>query len=595
LAIDWVFDSERRLVAVVHHGGEGFVDLRLVWSDARVTVTRGGRVQSFVVSDAAADASPVEVDVTLELPLRNPKGVLAEVQRAADVATKRSLLRHAIAAAAALRDRQMMTELLPELARLGPLTTGDAVLGSLALSGPGGSELRKLLPSGQPASAYLRAFEGGTSKHFDDAAVAAGGGFWSTFAELRAGLLLDPSVARSKRRLRSFTTAHPDLPLLSYLLALHASQGLESTARLAFWRSLAGDSDLGMVASRELAASLAWNDDRAEPRRLLGRAFARALDRGLPVSWDWELSQAIGYGVEADLFVAPLRSRVLARGSSPQLLEWTRMEVRARSGRKVEASALVKRLEELASPSEREIGAEALVAAGDFEAARRLLAPVLAGDLGSVGAWTTGSRIYEAFGDIDRAIELRERALGRTRGSARPVEEVQAWCRSLLELEGRRLALDPSHPHKVRSFLQALTRLAAEAPEDTAAPELAASLLFRAGRSDLADTVLASLVDRAPAEGRSWGVVGAAWFAQSRLDEAASALDRAVSVEPTNPTWRLRRAEVALARGTEDGRRAGQADLDFVADGTWQERFRDDVAAAKSLRTAVREGNEPAR
>jgi hypothetical protein len=103
------------------------------------------------------------------------------------------------------------------------------------------------------------------------------------------------------------------------------------------------------------------------------------------------------------------------------------------------------------------------------------------------------------------------------------------------------------------------------------------------------------MVDRAPAEGRSWGVVGAAWFAQSRLDEAASALDRAVSVEPTNPTWRLRRAEVALARGTEDGRRAGQADLDFVADGTWQERFRDDVAAAKSLRTAVREGNEPTR
>jgi Flp pilus assembly protein TadD len=114
-------------------------------------------------------------------------------------------------------------------------------------------------------------------------------------------------------------------------------------------------------------------------------------------------------------------------------------------------------------------------------------------------------------------------------------------------------------------------------------------LLFRAGRSDLADTVLASLVDRAPAEGRSWGVVGTTLFAQGRLDEASLVLDRAVAVEPTNPDWRLRRAEVALARGTDDGRRAGQVDLDFIAEGKWQDRFSDPVQAALRLRTAVRE------
>jgi predicted Zn-dependent protease len=358
---------------------------------------------------------------------------------------------------------------------------------------------------------------------------------------------------------------------------------------MAFWRSLTGDTDLGMVASRELAVGLAWNDDRTEPRRLLASAFARALDRGLPVSWDWELSQAVGYGVEADLFCAPLRSKVLTRGSGAQVLEWTRMEVRARSGRRVEASALVKRLEEVASPNERERGATALVAAGDFESARRLLAPVLAGELGSLEAWTTGSRIFEAFGDLDRAVELRERAVERTRGSARPLEETQAWCRALLELEGRRLALDPFNPERARALFDALARFVAEAPEDTAVPELAAALLFRAGRSDLADSVLASLVDRAPAEGRSWGVVGTTLFAQGRLDEATVALDRAVAVEPTNPDWRLRRAEVALARGTDDGRRAGQVDLDFIAEGKWQDRFSDQVQAALRLRTAVRE------
>jgi tetratricopeptide (TPR) repeat protein len=587
-AIDWVFDSERRLVGVVHHGGEGFVDLRLVWSGTSVTVTRGGIVQTFVVSEAEADEPPGEVDVTLELPLRNPVAALAEARRATDVATKRALLRHALAADAALRDADAMEELLGELARLGPLTTGDAVLGSLFLSSSGGRALRKLLPAGQPASAYLRAFEGGTSMHFDEAAALARSGVWATLAELRAGLLLEPSVARAKRRVRTFTAAHPDHPLLGLLLARHASRDLESSRLLGFWRSLADDSDLGMVASRELAASLSWNDDTTEARRLLGRAFTRALERGLPISWDWDLSQAVGYGVEADLFFAPLRSYLLSRGSSAQVLEWTRMEVRARSDRRVEGSAMVRRLEAIASPSEREVGARALVAAQDYESARRLLAPVLASELGSVEAWTTGSQIYEAFGDLDRAIELRQRSLERTRGSARSIEEVRAWCRALLELEGRRLALDPSHPEKERAFFEALSRFIAEAPEDTTVPELAAVTLFRAGRGDLADSVLASLVDRAPAEGRSWGVVGAAWFSQGRLDEADSALDRAVSVEPTNPRWRLRRAEVALARGTDEGRSAGQADLDFVADGKWQDRFADQVQAALRLRTAVR-------
>jgi ferric-dicitrate binding protein FerR (iron transport regulator) len=584
-AIDWTFDAEARLVRVTHHGGEGFSDQRLTWSERELIVVRGGdkRVFSFKTASARPALPPNLLEV--ELPLRNPDHWTRAVAAADEKAQKIFGLQQQLASLCALSDVKEIVAVTQQLVALeGTLSLGEATLASLALTRGREPSLHKALPRDQGVTAYLSAFEKPSVRSFEQAATAAKGTFFEKLAVLRAGYLESAGVTKRKRA-KAFVMAYPEAPLLGFLFARRAAAEGSYKQRAAFWAELSETPALGLIAAREQANAVEYGEPTDRPRALLAKAFDQAFERGLPIQWHYDLAPVIGYGAHADAFTQRLRSRVLERGTGEQVLAWMRMDLSEnRYDRQESAAVYARSLAAVGDERQQVVGAEILIGVGRFESARSLLRPILADtSLASVDALIVGSRMHEGFGELDRAIELREKAFARTKGSSRKVEELRGWYQALLELQGRRLAADPEDESRVQAVLRVVAAWRAEEPGLELLPQVLARLFVRAGRFDLVETALSMQPELRPAQGSAWAEVGRAWAQLSELDKAASHYDRAVLVEPTDPTWRVERAKILLAKPDEGSRRRALEDLQLVKSGTWQERFAREKAYAAEL------------
>ncbi len=574
-AIDWTFDEQARLVRVTHHGGEGFSDQQLTWSDRELAVVRGGDKRVFSFKAVSAAPAPLPSLLEVELPLRNPEHWTRAVAATDDKALKIFGLRQQLASLCALSDVKEIVAVTQQLVALeGTLSLGEATLASLALTRGREPALRKALPREQGVTAYLSAFEKPSVRSFEQAASAAKGTFFEKLSVLRAGYLESAGVTKRKRA-KAFVLAYPEAPLLGFLFARRAAAEGSYKQRMAFWAELAESPALGLVAAREQANAVEYGEPSDQARALLGKAFDQAFERGLPIQWHYDLSPVIGYGAQADAFTQRLRSRVLERGTGEQVLAWMRMDLTEnRYDRQESAAVYARRLALVGDERQQVVGAEILIGVGRFESARSLLRPILADtSLASVDALIVGSRMHEGFGELDRAIELREKAFARTKGSSRKVEELRGWYQALLELKGRRLAADPEDEARVQAVLRVVAAWRAEEPDLELLPQLVARLFVRAGRFDLVETALSMQPELRPAQGSAWAEAGRAWAQLSELDKAASHYDRAVLVEPTDPTWRVERAKILLAKPDEASKQKALADLQAVKSGTWQERF----------------------
>jgi predicted Zn-dependent protease len=120
-------------------------------------------------------------------------------------------------------------------------------------------------------------------------------------------------------------------------------------------------------------------------------------------------------------------------------------------------------------------------------------------------------------------------------------------------------------------------------PDNADIDRRCANLLFEAHRPKEAMRYLASITERHPTEGQAYADV--AEVLERRGEDADAVWARAIEVEPTNPTWLVRRAQNLLAQNAPRDR--VRALLDQVEKGTWQPRFSNVKDQAKRLEASL--------
>ncbi len=117
-----------------------------------------------------------------------------------------------------------------------------------------------------------------------------------------------------------------------------------------------------------------------------------------------------------------------------------------------------------------------------------------------------------------------------------------------------------------------------EDPDNPDIDRLCATVLYEQGMPKRAWRQLSSIIERHPAEGDAYQRVANELEAQDRFAQAEGIWKKAAEVEPTNPRWLLRRAQLLSALGR---RNEAKPLFQRVADGKWQDRFRDAVRTAQ--------------
>ena len=135
----------------------------------------------------------------------------------------------------------------------------------------------------------------------------------------------------------------------------------------------------------------------------------------------------------------------------------------------------------------------------------------------------------------------------------------------------------------LRAAIAVASRWRREDPGNDAIDELLSSSLFRLGYPDASRRYVASIPERNPAEGGAWAKAAALFAAEGDLERAIALWGQAIAVEPTNPTWRLARAQGLLMRSRAGDGAEAKVDLEHIAKGKWQDRFARVESDAKSL------------
>jgi len=224
----------------------------------------------------------------------------------------------------------------------------------------------------------------------------------------------------------------------------------------------------------------------------------------------------------------------------------------------------------------------ALPRANLFADAQQVLRPLLAAAPGHPTMLALAAILAEHQGDLVAAASFGERALA-ARGDL-PLGQLRAAYRTLFDLRAR-LASTRQPTDGARDPLDLALDLAArwraEDPDNAEIDERCATLLFALDHRAEARRHLDSIVERHPAEGSAHARVARLLEREGLVPEADLAWQRAITVEPTDPTWLVGRAQNRLASGDRDTARALALQ---VSAGKWQDRFWQPVQEAAALK-----------
>jgi Flp pilus assembly protein TadD len=211
--------------------------------------------------------------------------------------------------------------------------------------------------------------------------------------------------------------------------------------------------------------------------------------------------------------------------------------------------------------------ADALIGLGRHGQAWAFLAPHVDG--GDRDVLERAAVAAEQQGRLMEAARYLEKVLATD--EPMPLSELRAVYGRVLSLYGR-LALAPSSEglDALEAMLGAAAAWRRHDPDNVGIDRLCAATLFAVDREDEAWRHLSTAIERHPGEGGAYEQVAAALENEGRLDRADAMWTRAFEVEPTNPTWLLRRAQNLVAAG--DAAHASDL-LAEIRRGTWQDRF----------------------
>jgi tetratricopeptide (TPR) repeat protein len=417
---------------------------------------------------------------------------------------------------------------------------------------------------------------------------------------LLADIESDAPKPRVKKRFLAFSADYAYAPF-RHLAALQLSRRWswrKPDEALAVWDALAGDPDVGHLADAAAARVLYAESRYDAAASRFEKAFQAALDAGEHPTVDYAMRQAILASrgeVGWKLFWARWRARVLQSSDPTAALSFVETitqlgghqargpaqdddvgrVVAALKGKPIEDPALVSAL------------AGYLIQTGRTGEAWAVLKPqIAAGKRADPALLETAAALAEHDGRNAEAVGYITRAMEALAGEPIALETLRLWHRKLIDLH-RRMALAADRPERASQEIAAALAVAAawrrEDPDNSEIDKLCAATLFAAGQPEQAQRHLSSIIERHPAEGQAYADVADALEGQGIFADADALWVRAIEVEPTNPTWLIRRAQNRLAAGGPGEEAAARDLLTRIDKGTWQDRFSNVVDQARSF------------
>jgi ferric-dicitrate binding protein FerR (iron transport regulator)/tetratricopeptide (TPR) repeat protein len=597
-------DAAHRVTKLLVYVGEQRVSTsEFRHSDGSLTLIVDGHERTLERLGPARALVNVPQATLVELPLPSPADLaLALDQHTPGDAAWIALQQQRLAGYAALGSS---SEQLPVLDALrehaGRILPGELALAGAALHQASPAQRVAILDAAEgPVVEYLRAASSGNAGAGMLAKLASRDdlrhtpiGFLASYRTvLREGER--SSSEASLRRLESFLRDYQH-PIHAYVATMQSSNRWwrHPERKTAAWLALAEQNNrFKYVALHQAGVARYQHGDYLEAGELFARSFeAAADDRTLPVvdwSVQWTMTQALG---EAGWQLAwtRLRERVAASDDPELVLRF--LTAAQQIGRLDDAQRVIARLDPQNLDPELALRLfDALVAYGRMGEAGIVLAslrerPKLRDAIPVV---VRAADFAEQQGRLDdAAVALEQAMLGALAQEGLTLDELRRGFTRLFELRGRLaqpIAAEASEREAALGRALAVAdRWRIEDPDNQDIDRLCAELLWSLGRGDEAWRQLASTLDRHGAEGEALAWVADALERGGDLDRADAVWARAIGVEPTDPTHRLRRAQNLLATGELRAQQARTL-LDEITTGNWQPRFAFVVDQAKRLR-----------
>jgi tetratricopeptide (TPR) repeat protein len=223
---------------------------------------------------------------------------------------------------------------------------------------------------------------------------------------------------------------------------------------------------------------------------------------------------------------------------------------------------------------------DALVGSGEVADAQRVLAPLLEAFADDPDLQLRASVLAEQQGRLRDAATHVERVLELASADGIELQHMRELYARLLDLESRVVQAVGDDAGLDRALAVA-ARWRAEDPDNDDIDVRTAQLLFASDQPAEASRHLASITERHPALGDAHAKVAETLEREAMFERADAAWNRAFEVEPTNPTWLLRRAQNRMAYADPDD---ALPFLEQIAKGEWQPRFMGVVSQAAALR-----------
>lgn len=511
------------------------------------------------------------------------------------------------AALASTNEQLLVLDALREHA--GRILPGELALAGASLHQATPAQRTAILQAGEgPVFEYVRAGSSGNAGSGTLAKLATREdlrgtpiGFLASYRTLLREAERGPSET-SLRRLETFLREYQH-PTHAYVATMQVSSRWwrHPTRKSQAWLALAEQNNrFKYVALHQAGLALYQFGQYVEAGELFARSFETAAeDHTLPIidwSVQWTMTQALG---EAGWQLAWTRLRERVARSNDPVLALRFLTAAQQIGRIDDAQRVVAGLDPHALDPELALHLfDALVAHGRMGEAGIVLAslherPQLRDAIPVV---IRAANFAEQQGRLDdAALALEQAIVGALGQDGLTLDELRRAFTRLFELRARL-----AQPIATEAFereaalnraLAVADRWRTEDPDNQEIDRLCAELLWSLGRGDDAWRQLASTLDRHGAEGEALAWVADTLERGGDLDRADVVWARAIAVEPTDPTHRLRRAQNLLTTASEqeqgDRAQRARALLDEITNGTWQPRFLFVVDQATRLRKAV--------
>jgi tetratricopeptide (TPR) repeat protein len=284
------------------------------------------------------------------------------------------------------------------------------------------------------------------------------------------------------------------------------------------------------------------------------------------------------------VFWARYRERALRSSDVSTLLTFALLATTDRDDQTIrrDFGAIVRQLRELETDDGFAVLPiiDVMIEARHFDHAHAALSPYLT-DEPAAGVLLRAATIAEGRSRHGEAAAFVERLLVELDDEPVSLADLRTLYGRLIDDLERATLTDSNRDELVARAQRAVSQWRALDADNPAIDRRIATLLYGVQRPDDAWRQLSSTIERHPMEGEAYQAVAEVLQGEGQLERADQLWERAVAVDPTNPTWLLRRAQVALALGQ---REQANVHIRSITEGTWQDRFFNIVNQANQLR-----------